>query len=310
VTHGHSHKNEKRKMKITITALLIAFSQCILAQDTRLASIEYFNYPKAPVKDGGGNIQSSFQEYGASAAYPVQSKNKKIKVVNGIQYALVDVTVSNNSTSAINSRQFHSIIYSLTILQQLSSSWRLAASLMPTLASDFKSGLSSNDFTMQGSLLVINKLNSYTSIGGGLVYGTKLGQPMPLPAFIFRYFKDHHDLTLLLPTFANYAYQVGRKDEFDIGVRADLNGADFHVSGNNLDSAVHVNKLSYSRINLGLVVSYKITKVIKLEARGGISTARKYQFLDADGNKYSFNTNNVPFFNVGLVIVPLENRGM
>jgi hypothetical protein len=297
-------------MKITLTALLVAFSQCILAQDTRLAGIEYFSYAKAPVKDGGGNFQSSFQEFGAFAAYPVQSKNKKTKVVNGIQYALVDASVSNNATSAINSRQFHSITYSLTIVQQLSGSWRLAASLMPTLASDFKSGLSSNDFSMQGSLLVINKLNSYTSIGGGVIYSTKLGQPTPLPAFIFRYFKDHHDLNLLLPTFANYTYQVGRKDKFDIGVRADLNGADFHVSGNNLVSAVDVYKLSYSRINLGPVASYKITRVIKLEARGGISTARKYQFLDTDGNKYSFNTNNVAFFNIGLVIVPLENRGM
>jgi hypothetical protein len=296
-------------MKIKITVLLVMLTQCILAQDTRLASIEYLNYAKAPVKESNENLQASFQEFGAFAAYPVQSKNKKTKVINGIQYALVDASVSNNATSAVNSRQFHSITYNLTILQQLSCNWKLAASLMPTLSSDFKSGLSNNDFFMQGSLLAINKLNSYTSIGGGIVYNTKLGKPTLLPAFIFRYFKDRQELAVLLPDFANYAYQVDRKVKFDIGVKASLNGADFHISGNNLDTAVNVNKLSYSRINIGPVAGYKITRTIKLEATGGISTARKYQFLDVEGNKYSFNTNNVFFFNIGLAIVPLENRG-
>ena len=157
---------------------------------------------------------------------------------------------------------------------------------------------------MQGSFVAIKKLSDYTSIGAGITYTTKLGQPSLLPVLHFRYEKDRHKINILLPTIADYSYQLDEKDKLNAGFRVSLNGADFHVNGNNIDSSIQVNKLSYSRINLGPVISYKISKMIMLEATGGISTARKYEFLDGKGNKYSFSPNNVGFFNIGLAIVP------
>jgi hypothetical protein len=291
-------------MKIPIIFLLILFSQIVSAQDIRLAGIEYFNYPKAPVNDNGENYKSSFQELGAFAAYPKQSKNKKTIVVNGIQYALVETSVTNNATAITNDRDFHLIAYNFSIIQKLNNNWKLAATLSPTLASDFKSKLSGDDFFMQGSLVAIKKLSDYTSIGAGVTYTTKLGQPLWLPAVHFRYYKNRHKLNMLLPSIADYAYQLDQKDKLNAGFRASLNGANFHVTDNNINSSVDVNKLRYSRINLGPLISYKISKMIMLEATGGISTARKYQFLDVKGNTYSFNSNNVGFFNIGLAIVP------
>jgi hypothetical protein len=44
--------------------------------------------------------------------------------------------------------------------------------------------------------------------------------------------------------------------------------------------------------------------MIKLEVNVGLSTARKYEFVTTQDNKYNFNSNSVVFFNVGLAIVP------
>ncbi|HSZ32561.1 MAG TPA: DUF6268 family outer membrane beta-barrel protein [Puia sp.] len=291
-------------MKNTITVWLLLLAGLASGQDIRLAGIEYFNYLKAPVSDGNSKYQASFQEFSAFAAYPVQSKNKKTTILNGFQYALVDASVLDNTTTVTNTRNFYVLAYNFIVIHKLNDNWKLEAQLTPTLSSDFKSSLSSNDFLMLGSFLAIRRLNDYANIGAGITYTTKLGKPLLLPVLQFNYHKDHHKLIILLPSLVDYEYGIDKKDKFNVGFRAGLNGAEFHVTGNNIDNAIDVNKLGYSRLNLGPVVSYRISKIIKIEAMGGISVARKYQFLDVQGNKYTINSKNVGVFNIGIAFVP------
>jgi Domain of unknown function (DUF6268) len=204
--------NLEMKITITLSILMMLVSECLLAQDTRLAGIEYFVYPKASIKEGSGSYESSFMEFGAFAAYPVQSKNKKTRIVNSIQYTLVDASVYDDVTSVTNSRNFYSIEYSFLIIQELSSKWKITAMITPTLASDFKDNLSSDDFITQGSIVAIRKLSPYCSTGLGVTYTTKLGFPSLLPVLYFRYNKNRNKLNILLPTLIDYAYSIDRKD--------------------------------------------------------------------------------------------------
>lgn len=292
------------KMRIIISSLLLLSAHLVSAQNTPLAGVEYFNYLKAPVKDAGGNYETSFREFGAFGSFPVQSKNKKTVIVNGFQYASVDASVFNNVTSGINNRNFQSIAYNFSIIQNLNDKWKLALTLAPSLAGDFKDNLSSDDFFMEGALIAIIKLNSFSSLGGGVIYTNKLGNPSPLPALYFQYNKNRQKFNILLPTHAEYAYSIDAKDILNLGFRMSLNGANFHVSGNDVNSNVDVDKLSYSRINIGPVVSYRICKVVKLEMTGGISVARKFEFLDGEAKQYTLDSNNTGYFNVGLALIP------
>jgi hypothetical protein len=292
-------------MKITLSVLLLLSGHFLFAQDIRLAGVEYFGYPKAPVKNMNGNVETSFTEFGAFANFPVQSKNGKTTVINGFQYASVQASVFNHTTSLSESRNFQSMTYNLSIIQTLTDKWKVAAMLTPSLASDFKDKLSSNDFFMQGALVGIRKLNDFSSLGGGITYTTKLGSPLLLPAVYFSYYKGRQKVNIQLPMLADYAYSLDAKDKLNAGFRMTLNGTNFHVTGDDdINSHVNVDKLRYSRINAGPVISYKICKTLMLEATGGISVARKFEFMAAgDAKQYTFSSNNTGFINISLALI-------
>jgi hypothetical protein len=249
-------------------------------------------------------MRSSFSEFGAFANFPMQSKNKKTIVINGFQYASVQASVLNGATSVAYNRNFQSMTYNLSIIQSLTDRWKVAAILTPSLASDFKDKLSSSDFFMQGALIGIRKLNDFTSLGGGISYTTQLGSPLLLPVVYFRYYKDRQKVNIQLPMLADYAYSVDPKDKLNVGFRMGLNGTNFHVTSDDINSHIDVNELRYSRINAGPVISYKICNVLKLEATGGLSVARKFEFVAAGGAKqYSFGSNNTGFINISLALI-------
>ena len=291
-------------MKIIITAILVLSVQFAFAQDVRLAGVEYFDYLKAPVKNNAGNYSSSFQEFAAFASFPMQSKDQRTTIINGFQYALVQASVFNNASQVTERRDFQSITYNFSFVQSLDDKWKIAGSLMPSLASDFRDKLSSDDFFVQGYLAGIRKLNEFSSVGGGITYTTTLGSPLLLPVVYFRYNKGRQKVDVELPMVADYAYRLDDRDKVNVGFRMGLNGTNFHVSSDNSNSNIHVDKLSYSRINVGPVVGYTIAKSLKLEATGGMSVARKFEFLTAGAAKnIMFNSNNTGFFNISLFLV-------
>jgi hypothetical protein len=63
-------------------------------------------------------------------------------------------------------------------------------------------------------------------------------------------------------------------------------------------------KTLYSRVNMGVVVDFQITKTILLEAYGGISAARKYRFEDASKQFFNYNSNTGGFFSIGVIFTP------
>lgn len=298
-------------MKISPAAVFVVvlMSNTVLAQDIKLAGVEYFNYPKAALKDVDGNYQASFQEFAAYVNFPTRLKNQKTILVNGFQYRFVGVSTMNDNLTSDNSQSFHRITYNFTVIHRLTDSWMLSGRLIPTLASDFKENLSGDDFTMQGGVMAIRELSSFTSIGGGLIYSTRLGKPLLLPGFHFRYGKDKHRLFVQLPALVNYSYQTDTKDKLSIGFRMGLNGGNFNISSDKTNNNREINRLNYSRANIGPLANYKITNMIQLEAWGGLSTARKYRFEDVPGNDYRFNSGNSPFVNIGIaLVVPAKNK--
>lgn len=300
-------------MRIKFSGFVISGVLCIQvvsAQEIKLAGIDYFNYGKAPLKSDGpaeGNI--SFQEFTVYANYVKRLKNNKTIMINGVRYGWVQPTLQAPDATVSNAVHFHSIIYNLRLIHSLKNNWTAGLVLTPTLASDFKSALSGDDFVMQGAVTLTKKLKEKTYIGAGLAYTTSLGVPVPLPVFIYLHHTGRHSFHIFLPSVASYNYTIDRSKKLKAGLRFGINGAYFNYSGTDAIAGQHAaDKINYSRGNFGPTISYKITSFLQLEGFGGISTMRHYRYQDVSGNEIKFDSQASSFFNIGITLVPPERK--
>lgn len=274
------------------------------AQDIRLAGVEYFNYPSVRFKDGANNQKVSFQEFGAFINYPIQLKNKKTILFNGIQYGMVQATMNHHGLSNEKNLTFHKLSYSFTLIHRFNDKWTFIGRIAPTLASDFDDKLSGHDFNVLGTAFLTKRFSQKTLGGAGLIYTTRFGKPLLIPSLQYQYRIDKHDLNIFLPAFINYSYQLDSKDRLKIGFRTAINGAHFNTSSDNYSTSVGVDRFNYVRANMGPFVSYRLGRMVLIEMSGGLSTLRRYEFEDINNDRHKYTSQNGGFFNIGLNIVP------
>ena len=149
--------------------------------------------------------------------------------------------------------------------------------------------------------MVTKRINTKLLIGGGLAYTTRFGYPLVMPVVPIKYKSKKHRINALLPIKFIYAFQVN--PEVDIGFKGVVNGANFNITGYSNDVA-EINKVNYTRGNIGPVIYYKPKKIFTIEVSGGISTNRTYRLVDIEDNTYNNTASTEAFFNIGLVIKP------
>ena len=301
----YSNKNTaKQKASLGIFFFFI-FLKASYAQDFKLAGIKYANYPKSEIKNDSGNQEISFQEFGAFVNFPKKLKNDKTVLVNGFGYGFVEASFDNPLFwFDDNNKKLQMFYYQITLLHQWNEKWNLLVNLKPTLASDFEAKLSSDDFIFQGAVTATRKLSSTFKIGGGLAYGARLGSPRLIPLVNLQYKKNRHEINALFPINANYTYSLLPSNKLELGVKYNLNGGNFNVysEDNSID------EINYSRVNFGVLSNYQLTKILRLEAFGGLSAGRKYSLIDTDDTTYDVDSESAPFFSVGIVLVPPKRK--
>ena len=129
---------------------------------------------------------------------------------------------------------------------------------------------------------------------------TRWGSPLVLPVVNMHYKNNKHNVNALLPINFKYSYSLLPTEKLKLGVKYARNGADFNVL---VSDMIKIDKLNYSRANIGLVLNYKLTKILRIEAYGGISTGRIYKLVDFNKNVYDFDSKASPFFNLGIALV-------
>lgn len=277
------------------------------AQELRLAGIQYATYPKVDLKDDANGFDVAFQEFAAFINIPKMLKNKRTILINGVNYAFVQSKFSNNSFGVENSQTFHRIIYTLMLVHRWKGPWMLSARLAPTLATDFKDPLSTEDFIIQSSIVASKKSSERVRWGGGFIYTTRLGRPLFLPAVQYVYKGERNLLNIFLPAFIDYKYALGDSKRLEIGAKIGLNGANFNASTDN-NAGLDVDRLNYVRVNMGPQISYQLTKMLQLDVFGGVSGKRMYKFKDVHGDTYNYDSKSGAFFSVGLVVVPPKKK--
>lgn len=286
---------------IIIVATVLTATQNAYSQDFELAGIRYINYPRSRVNNQA-NSEFAVQELGAFFNIPMVFKNKKTALVNGLGYASVNVNFQTTTMLTLPpSTRLQALTYRLMLLHQTKTKWWLAGIFEPTLASDFKSALSGDDLVVQSMVLAIKQLNKNFHLGAGLAYTTRFGKPMVVPLLPIKFKSGRHRINATLPVKLLYAYTPFAG--FDIGLKAVVNGASFNVTGYSTAN-VEINKINYTRANLGPVVYYRPRKFVTIEIAGGLNTNRNLQIVDVYNRNFSNTTSTEGFLNVGLVIKP------
>jgi hypothetical protein len=277
------------------------------AQDFDLIGVAYFNYPKANIKNTPSDDKASAQEFEVFAHYPINI-NENILIINGMIYSFVE-TIAYDSPlfeTTENRKKLHNISYSIILLFDFGNNWKITLNLKPTLSSDFEEKISSTDFLIQGAALASKEFNDHFTLGGGLVFTSQYGVPTLLPSLQLNYKTGNHDISSLLPMRINYLYHFEGFSQLRFGCRIAINGAYYNVTAKDFINiqAEEIDKIIYSRINIGPVFNYRISSIIQLDLFGGYSFQRKYQLADFCENEYKFDLENGPFFKIGLSVVP------
>jgi hypothetical protein len=198
-----AQRTKKEWLVLSFILLMVGRS---FSQEFELAGISSVTYPKSGLKDTDNSAVFSFQEFGAFINIPYQFKNEKTVLMNGLGYGWVESSGSNLALhySDKNIEQLYAVYYQLMFAHKLKSDWSLIINLRPTIASDFKEHISSNDFVIQGAALAMKKVNTTFSIGCGLAYTMRFGRPFAVPVLPLKYEKGKHSISALFPLESAY----------------------------------------------------------------------------------------------------------
>ncbi len=302
-------------MKKLVTLFLMLSFGKIDGQDFRFAEVGYTLFPQTELKEDA-NSKTSYQEFGIQFKLPIQTKNKKILLVNSLQYDLLQATLFEVPffSELKTQKNFHKIAYALMAVHRLNENWTILARAKPTLVSDLNHDLNGKDFIFQGTLLASHKINSKLKLGAGIVYTTQTGEPLLLPAIQLSYNHNRHLLKMILPSHINYLYSLDEEGKYKLGLKAKFSGGNYAVNFNGNDKGISksINRVVYSRGNAGLLYNMKLTEMLRLELQGGISMLRKYRFVDIENSTATFDAKNSGYFTTSLhfniVNQKVENR--
>ncbi len=302
--------NLERKAITKLIAFSFAFFSLIFktdAQEFRLAGLQYNNYQRAAIKDATDGQEIAFHEFGIYLNIPTLLKNKKTTLINGVGYAFVEANMYNLLLTSLDSytKKLQEVHYQLIVMHQFNDKWGVTVNLRPSLASDFEESLSSDDFLFQGAILATRTIHERLKIGAGIAQSSRFGESRVIPLVSLNYKKNKHQVNALLPVNLKYTYSLLANNKLALGVKYNSDGANFNVSDDNLNN---VNKINYSRTNLGILTQYNFAKGFRAEAYGGISTNRKYNFVDIAGNTLEVDSKGASFFNIGIVYIPSKRK--
>ncbi len=216
----------------------------------------------------------------ATFQFPIKlSKNNVIN--NLLEFRSLHPATKINIPEYGMDRSFYSLAYELGYIKQFGTKNKsLIALLKPTLATDYKSLTISNDFLIQGTLMLSQRKSEYMKYGFGITFNTKFGSNVLLPIFQYVRKKGKWETDLLLPSHAYQYYYFGKSK---IGISLSILGNSFNYTSTLLQN-IEFDKLSYTKLNLGITYNYSTSKGFGINVITGSSIFNSLKFLDQNGD--------------------------
>ncbi|MEM9936783.1 MAG: DUF6268 family outer membrane beta-barrel protein [Bacteroidota bacterium] len=279
-----------------------------IAQDFELFKIHSTYYPSQSVSESTTDGEVGFWEWSGQLAIPQLLEKQQLVLIHRLGYTNLRVDTEGifTNTSSEATKNYHTIIYNLSVIKILNPNWKLLVNISPTLASDFNESLHGDDFLFQASGLLMNTKREKFQYGLGLAYTTRFGRQIVIPMGMIKYNTPKMTLDAFLPNKLSLMFNTHKT--FNYGFEAALDGGLFN---NNSESQVVnnlINKAGYSRINIGPTVSVKLKDAMKIYLVGGMAVGRRLEFIDTADETFDRTPENGPFIKVGFSFSPKGNN--
>lgn len=280
---------------INIILFLFVIVSCYSQQQPDLFSIEHKYSPS--------NKDFDFNSTEIRANIPVKIGKGFITNSFGLDYS----TLNYNKIYPFDTKEietFYNLSYALSYTYQLKRQWLLTARVNPTISSNLKGSLSSEDLLLNGALLATKRWGNFKKgsvMIFGVAYATLSGKPGVIPFISFREkLNERFSYGIGFPT-TFFNYNLGKKHRFRIEARQQ--GFYANLSGNNspVFNSEEAQKIQFRNFLANISYSYKFSNGWRASVNGGYSFSNTYSLLDIDKNElYDFEIDNRPFFSIGL----------
>jgi hypothetical protein len=300
-------------MKNNLIILFLLFSIHSFAQDFKLAGVNYTYYPARQIKNSiNPNDKISYEEINFHVAIPFISKNKKNIFINKLADTHMEVTtqLAAGETSFI-AGPFHTISYNLTWIHVINKKWIFLASAGTSIASDLSDKLSSNDFLFEGTALVRHNFNDHWSGGLGVGYLSLFGRPLILPVIEATYEKNLFKASFVFPISGHIIFSTPNK-KLKYGLETKVGGNNYNLEDGYYQAGTnnYIDKVRYSRINIGPVLEWNFWRSLHLGISTGITGRRVLELEDNNKSLYSYDAKPGPYFNIGFFISPPAKKNL
>ena len=276
-----------------------------MAQEIKLFGISHARYSASALNDYP-DTDIDYVETGGFLTIPLISKDSSDIFVNLLSYKQLNAGLNNSvlyDTKRVE-QDYHVASYTLNWIHRFGKKWLMLTSVNPTLSSDLEEKISGDDFLVLGALMLRRTAHPVWKWGIGISYNTGFGRPLLMPVAELSYRKMPFSFSALLPVSVTALYHRP-SDRLRMGVQAALDGSYFNLGVPDVipGQTAPVDKVEYSRINIGPVVDIRVVGNFRMELAGGVSTNRLLRFVNADDGLIDLTATTGPFLRAGIAYV-------
>ncbi len=267
--------------------ILLTLVSSLYAFENNLAHISYTYSPPITysIKSADTiNRELTYQLHSIKAGFtiPIQVNKQFVLMASPLYKGLY--FTHDNSASSESTRDFHSMELGIKGIWLKDDTWTFALAVLPSLVSDFDSGVSNRVWQTNGSAVAIRRSVKHAFMFG-LIYTRATGSPLLLPLLGYHKKWDAIRFSALFPSYVSLNYSLPSK--LRMGLRVELAGD--HIQ---LDTPVINNiEVKFSRVQVGPEVIVPIKGLFFMKMHGG----------------YSMYMQDIEFKNHGTVVATAEH---
>ncbi|MGL1934036.1 MAG: DUF6268 family outer membrane beta-barrel protein [Fibrobacterales bacterium] len=248
-------------------SILLTVVSSLYAFENNLAHISYTYSPPISYSIQSAdtvNRELTYQLHSikAGVTIPIQVNKQFVLMASPLYKGLY--FTHDNSASSESTRNFHSMELGIKGIWLKDDTWTFALAVLPSLVSDFESGVSNRVWQTNGSAVAIRR-SAKQALMFGLIYTRATGSPMLLP--LLGYHKKWNALrfSAVLPSYVTLNYSLPNK--LRMGLRAELVGDHIQFDA----KAANNIEVKFSRLQVGPEVIVPIKGLFFMKMHGGYS---------------------------------------
>lgn len=282
------------------TLCLIGLSVGTHAMAQRV-SFDYELFPHVRLADpiaGSEEFTIRASSWRLGASFPLSFSRGAVMVFNDITYERTDFDYRNLPAGGPGIERVHAVELSIFMIDSLSTKWKMAAAVMPGLASDLEGPVSSDDFTFGAILGFVRQVSTAFQLGAGVAYLSDFGEPLPLPFLYVDWQTPRLRANAILPTSMVVAYRVN--PTVDLGLSLRVDGTQYH--GDPAKYGVANPRLKYSEGVISPSVQIHWAPWLHTSVEGGYAFYRNFEFFDGDQRTQSLDLRQTGYLRTSLVL--------